>query len=64
MYHNGVQVFSQDLPYVATFSAVPIGKPLLYLNSLMQLSVALNQGSLAEQYHIGSGTEWSIEVFK
>ncbi len=64
MYHNGILVFSQQVPYVATFSAVPIGKPLVYLNSLMQLSVALNQKSFANKYHIGSGSEWSIEVMK
>ena len=52
------------MPYVATFSADSTRKSLLYLNSLMQLSVALNQGSLVQQYHIGSGTKWSIEGFK
>lgn len=64
IYHNGIVVFSQDAPYEATFSAVPVGKPLLYLNSLMQLSVALNQESLAGNYHISSGSEWSIEISK
>ncbi|MFC4232710.1 S-adenosyl-l-methionine hydroxide adenosyltransferase family protein [Parasediminibacterium paludis] len=64
IYHNGIFVFSQEVPYEATFSAVPVGKPLLYLNSLMKVSVALNQESLADKYHIGSGSEWSIEISK
>ena len=38
------------------------GKPLVYLNSLMQLSIALNMGSFAETFHVSSGSEWSISV--
>jgi hypothetical protein len=39
-----------------------VGKPLAYLNSLMQLSFALNQGSMAEQFTIGSGPDWTVEI--
>lgn len=60
--HNNKQVAVIDAPYSETFGAVPEGKPLAYLNSLMQLSFALNMGSIAETYHIGSGSEWSVEV--
>jgi S-adenosylmethionine hydrolase len=39
-----------------------VGKPLAYLNSLMQLSFALNQGSMAEKFNIGSGPDWTAEI--
>jgi S-adenosylmethionine hydrolase len=64
LYHNGVPVYERDMPYSATFGAVPAGKPLAYLNSLLQLSFALNQDSFAAVYKIGSGKDWSVEVSK
>jgi S-adenosylmethionine hydrolase len=64
MFHKGKKVYEGDAPYSQTFGAVAEGKPLSYLNSLLQLSFALNQGSFANTYHIGSGSEWSVEVTK
>jgi S-adenosylmethionine hydrolase len=57
-------VHASDVPYSETFGSVPEGKPLAYLNSLMQLSFALNMGSFAGTYKIGSGADWSVEVTK
>ena len=62
--HNGKNVYEGNMPYSQTFGAVVKGKPLAYLNSLLQLSFALNQGNFAQQYHIASGSEWSVEVSK
>ncbi|HTI07411.1 MAG TPA: S-adenosyl-l-methionine hydroxide adenosyltransferase family protein [Puia sp.] len=64
LYHSGTRVYEGDMPYSATFGAVPVGKPLAYLNSLLQLSFALNQDSFAAVYKIGSGNDWSAEVSK
>jgi S-adenosylmethionine hydrolase len=38
------------------------GKPLAYLNSLLQLSFALNQGDFARTNSVASGNEWRVEV--
>src|SRR5258708_3422158 len=62
--HNGVRVYEGDMPYSATFGAMPVGKPLAYLNSLLHLSYPLNQHSFAAVYKIGSGNDWSVEVSK
>ena len=62
IFHNGQLVFRGEMPYVATFGAVPVGKPLAYLNSLLQLSFALNQGNFAAVNKVGSGGEWTLEV--
>ena len=64
IYHHSAKLYEGNLPYSATFGAVPKGKPLVYLNSLLQLSFALNQGSFSSQFHIGSGNEWSVVVSK
>ena len=50
------------VPYVHSFGDVPPGKPLLYINSLMQVSIALNMGNFAEAHHVGSGPEWKVMV--
>ncbi|MDB5136269.1 MAG: Adenosyl-chloride synthase [Mucilaginibacter sp.] len=62
IYHNNKQVYTGDAPFCQTFGAVAKGKPLAYLNSLLQFSLALNQGDFAKVYHIGSGSGWSITV--
>lgn len=57
-------ILTQRVPYFRTFGAVAEGKPLLYLNSLNNVSLALNQGNFAEQYNIESGADWSIFLTK
>ncbi|TFF39655.1 SAM hydrolase/SAM-dependent halogenase family protein [Mucilaginibacter psychrotolerans] len=64
IFNKGLPVYEGDAPYSKTFGDVPEGKPLAYLNSLLQLSFALNMGSFADIYKIGSGSDWSVEVGK
>ena len=59
---SGVEVLNLAVPYVATFGAVDTGKPLLYLNSLDSVSLAINQENFAKEYGVGSGPEWSIQI--
>lgn len=61
---SGRAVFSAEMPYARTFGDVPKGAPLLYLNSLMNVSFALNQGNFAEVHHIGYGAAWNVKVEK
>jgi len=60
--HQGKPVYEGDMPYCRSFGDVETGKPLAYLNSLMQLSFALNQGSFAQTWGIGSGSDWKVEI--
>ena len=64
IFHNQDKVYSGDMPYGQTFGAVEKGQPLVYLNSLLQLSFALNQGDFAKTYSVSSGNEWHVEVWK
>lgn len=54
--------FEETLSYLASFGAVPEGKPLVYVNSLLNLSLALNQADFARQYGVASGAQWTINV--
>lgn len=62
IFHNGQAIYHGEMPYESTFGGVAIGKPLAYLNSLLQLSFALDQGNFAAVNKIGSGGEWTVEV--
>jgi S-adenosylmethionine hydrolase len=62
IYKKDSLVYSGKMLYVNTFAGVPEGKELCYLNSMLQFSVAVNMGNFAEQYKIGSGPEWKIEI--
>ena len=55
-------VFSGDVPYLRTFGEVREGQPLLYLNSLMNVAFALNQGDFAKTHGIGYGGAWTVRV--
>jgi len=64
IYHNNVKKFEGKMPYAETFGSVAKNKPLLYLNSLMQVSFALNMGNFSEVHHIYSGNDWTVEISK
>jgi S-adenosylmethionine hydrolase len=48
-------LFRGTIPYASTFGEVAQGKPLAYLNSLLDLALALNQGDFAARYGIAPG---------
>jgi S-adenosylmethionine hydrolase len=58
----GKEILNLEVPFAATFGAVEVGKPLLYMNSLDSVSLAINQKNFAQEYGIGSGPEWSIQI--
>lgn len=62
--NDGKQIYKGQLPFVNTFGEVSDGKPMAYLNSLMQLSIAINMGNFAQTFHISSGPEWTVEISK
>ncbi len=60
---NGTRLLYQNiLVYAKSFADVNVGEPLVYVNSLDNMAVAINQGSFAKAYSIGTGTEWKIEI--
>ena len=59
---DGTTVFTGELPYVRAFGEVPEGQPLLYLNSLLNVSFALNLGNFAAAHGIRAGGEWTVRL--
>jgi S-adenosylmethionine hydrolase len=64
IYHRGLLVDDLVAPYQRTFGDVPVGKPLVYVNSLLNLAVALNQDNYAAAHKVESGPDWSIDISK
>jgi len=62
IYHGQQLVDDAHAPYQRTFGEVPVGQPLVYVNSLLNMAVALNLASYAAAHHIDSGPDWSIEI--
>ncbi|WP_208397514.1 SAM hydrolase/SAM-dependent halogenase family protein [Helicobacter pylori] len=56
--------YEGKMPYVASFGGVSEGQPLVYLNSLLNVSVALNRDNFAQKHQIKSGADWNIDIKK
>lgn len=62
---NGTRtVYKNILVYAKSFADVYVGEPLVYVNSLDCMAVAINQGSFARAYNIGTGNGWKIRIRK
>ncbi|MBP0970208.1 MAG: S-adenosyl-l-methionine hydroxide adenosyltransferase family protein [Oscillospiraceae bacterium] len=61
---EGRLYYKHELVYTRSFSQVSVGEPLAYINSLDCLAVAINQGSFAKAYNIGTGNNWLMRVRK
>jgi hypothetical protein len=62
--NEGRVIYSGKMPCVRTFGDVPIGKPMLYINSLLNVSFAINQASFAKVHKVGSGPSWQVKIEK
>ena len=60
--NNNQQVYKNSMTFGRSFADSHLGEPLLYVNSVDKLGVAINQGSFAKAYEIGTGTNWKITI--
>ncbi|WP_105978272.1 SAM hydrolase/SAM-dependent halogenase family protein [Staphylococcus simulans] len=64
IYNRENKVYQNIMKFVRSFADVNIGEPLVYINSLVNIGVAVNQNSFSKLYHIGTGNDWRIEITK
>ena len=57
-------LYKNIMVYAKSFADVNVGEPLLYVNSLDCVAVAINQGSFSKAYSIGTGIKWRIALRK
>ena len=64
IYHENVLAYKKEVVYGRSFADVQISDPVLYVNSLYRLALALNRGNFAKGYNIGTGNSWTIKLIK
>ena len=62
--HKGKLINKVVAPFEHTFGGVAKGQPLVYLNSLLDVAVAISQGNYAAKHKIDSGVDWEVEITK
>lgn len=55
-------VYRNIILFAHSFAEVYVGEALAYINSLDCVAVAINQGSFARAYNIGTGNSWRIRI--
>lgn len=56
--------YDKPVRWVNTFGEAPVGEDVAYINSLLNFSVAVNQGNFSEKYNVFSGPDWTITISK
>ncbi|MBQ0065764.1 MAG: S-adenosyl-l-methionine hydroxide adenosyltransferase family protein [Firmicutes bacterium] len=64
IFNNDTMVFSNRVIYGKSFADVRVGMPVLYMNSVYHMALAINQGSFSKAYNIGVGAPWTITFEK
>ncbi len=65
MIQNGARlIYRNSLIFARSFADAYIGEPLVYVNSLDRMAVAINQGDFARAYNVGTGAPWTVSMQK
>ena len=57
-------VYNNRVRFGKSFADVYVSEQIIYVNSLLRMAVAINQGNFAKAYSIGTGIHWTIEFKK
>lgn len=58
------KLYQNVMTFGRSFTDSHVGEPLIFVNSLDKLGIAINQGSFAEMYHIEPGINRKIIICK
>lgn len=61
---NEETLFNEKVRFVSSFGGVDIGEPALYVNDILNIGLAINQGNFAAHYGIEPGPDRNIEIWK
>ncbi|RKX91736.1 MAG: DNA-directed RNA polymerase subunit delta [Spirochaetes bacterium] len=56
--------YNNRITYGRSFADVYVSEQIIYVNSVYNMAVAINQGNFSRAYNIGTGKHWSIEFRK
>jgi S-adenosylmethionine hydrolase len=64
IYRDRTRIYHSFILYGSTFADAEIGEPLLYVNSMDHIGVAINQGNFSKAYNVGTRDPWRITIRK
>ena len=64
IFYQDKKVFSQRINYGKSFADVEVNEPLIYMNSVYDMALAINKGDFSKAYNIGVGKKWTITMRK
>lgn len=64
IYNGNLLVYESKVIYGRSFADVTAGMPIVYMNSVNHMALAINQGSFAKAHNIGVGAPWTITFRK
>ena len=62
--HKGDIYYDNDMVVQKSFGDAKFREELVFVNSMLNVSFALNQGSFAGRYDVGSGQDWEVRIRK
>lgn len=62
--NNRRHIYKNIMKFGRSFADSRLGEPILFVNSLDKIGLAINQGSFAKAYHIETGANWKISIRK
>lgn len=64
IYDDHRQIYKNSMSFGRSFADTRLGEPLIFINSLGKVGVALNQGSFADAYQVKTGIHSTIQIRK
>lgn len=64
VFHGTDLRFEDDVLFHQSFGFAEKGSPMLYNNELMKVAMAVTQGSLEQDFGLGYGSDWIIDLSK
>lgn len=64
IFYKDIKKYENQIIYGHSFSDVKEGEVVAYINSLINLGIAINQSNFSQTYNIGTGARWTIAVEK
>ena len=64
VHYDGELIFDKVLPFQPSFGYAQKGEGVIYNNEIMNVSLAINQGSFMDTYNVGYGPQWAVAFKK
>lgn len=64
IFNKTIKKYENQMTFGHSFADVGLGETIAYINSLINLGIAINQASFSDTYQIATGNDWTIYIRK